>query len=141
MDAMLDRALIRERLVAQLVGFFGAFGLLLASLGLYGLVSFGVTQRTREFGVRVAMGATVRDVLRLVLGQGFRLAVAGCALGVVAAVALTRVIASFLYGVSPADPLTLAAVASILLGVSLLACLVPARRAARIDASVAMRSE
>ncbi|MGQ0646847.1 MAG: ADOP family duplicated permease [Gemmatimonadaceae bacterium] len=141
MDELLDQVLVRERLIAQIAGFFSAFALLLASLGLYGVVSYGATRRTREFGMRVALGATVRDVLGLVLRQGLVLALAGGTIGLAGALAVMTVLGPLLYGVSSTDPLNLAAVMSLLLAVSLFACWLPARRAARVDPTRSLRAE
>jgi predicted lysophospholipase L1 biosynthesis ABC-type transport system permease subunit len=141
LDQVIDRLLVRERIVAQLAGFFSGFALLLASLGIYGLLSYSVTQRTREIGVRIALGATLRDIIRLVLRQGLALGLIGCALGIGAALAVTRSVASLLYGVHPADPFTFAAVTGLLVGVALTACWLPARRAAKVDPTLALRAE
>jgi len=141
MDETIDRLLVRERIIAQLTGFFGAFALLLACLGVYGLLAFRVAQRTREIGVRVALGATLRDIVTLVLRQGLALVVVGGALGLAAALGLTRYLATLLYGVTPADPATFAVVVGLLLAVALLACWLPARRAAKVDPMTALRAE
>lgn len=141
MDQTIDHLLVRERIIAQLTGFFSAFALLLACLGLYGLLAFRVAQRTREIGVRVALGATLRDVVMLVLRQGLALVLAGGLLGVLAAFGATRFVAALLHGVTPADPMTFALVLAILLAVALLACWLPARRAARVNPVIALRSE
>jgi predicted permease len=137
----IDRQVVKERLVARLASFFGALALLLACIGLYGLVSYEVARRTREIGIRTALGAERQDVLRLVLVQGMRLAFVGAVVGIALALALTRYAATLLYGVGAADPLTFAVVTALLTGVTLLACYVPARRATRVDPVVALRYE
>ncbi|MCW5560156.1 MAG: ABC transporter permease, partial [Verrucomicrobiae bacterium] len=141
MDDVVNRAVQQERLIAQLGGFFSVFALGLASLGLYGVLSFAVVQRTREIGVRVALGAQQRDVLSLVMGKGLRLALTGAAIGLVGGLTLTRLVSSLLYGVEPTDPLTYGSVVMLLVIVALLACWLPARRAARVDPMVALRNE
>jgi len=141
MDETIDRLLVRERVITQLTGFFSAFSLLLACLGIYGLLAFRVTQRTREIGVRVALGATLRDVVALVLRQGLALVVLGGVLGIGAAFLVTRYLATLLYGVTPADPATFMTVMALLGVVALLACWLPARRAARVDPMEALRNE
>jgi putative ABC transport system permease protein len=120
---------------------FASLALLLASVGIYGVMTQFVAQRTHEIGVRMALGARPREVARLVLGQGVRLALLGLAIGMVVAAAATRLIRSLLYGLSASDPMTFVFVASLLLGVVLLACLVPAWRAMRVDPIVALRYE
>jgi predicted permease len=137
----IDRSLFQERLIARLSSFFGGLSLLLACVGLYGLLSYEVTRRTREIGVRMALGAHPRDVLGLVVGQGLALSAAGAIIGIGAAVAATRYLASLLYGVGPVDPLTFAAVTFLLALIVLLACYVPARRATKVDPMVALRYE
>jgi putative ABC transport system permease protein len=115
--------------------------LLLASVGLYGVLAFSVAQRTREIGIRMALGAQAGDVLRLVLRQGLGLSLVGVAVGIAASLAGTRVLRGLLYGVAPTDPATFAAVALLLVTVALVACLIPARRALRVDPVVALRHD
>ena len=131
----------RTRFIAVVLGLFAGLALLMAGIGIYGVTAYSVTARTREIGVRVALGAQVSDVLTLVIGQGMKLAFVGVALGLVASVALTRTIKSLLFGVSATDPVTFAAIALLLVLVALLACWVPARRATKVDPMIALRYE
>jgi predicted permease len=137
----IDRLLFQERLIARLSAFFGLLALVLACVGLYGLLSYEVSRRTREIGIRMALGAQEADVLGLVVKQGFALALVGAAVGISAALGVTRYLTSMLYGVRPNDPLTIAAVAVLLWLVALAACYIPARRATRVDPLVALRYE
>jgi predicted permease len=130
-----------RRYPTYLIGSFAGLALILAMIGLYGLISYSVSQRTRELGIRIALGAQERDVMRLVMGQGARLAVIGVAVGIVAGLALTQLMRSLLFGVSAADPLTFAGVAILLTVVAVSACYIPARRAMRTDPIVALRYE
>lgn len=141
LEHAVSQSLWRQRLQGEVLGTFATLALLLAAVGIYGVISYAVAQRTRELGVRMALGATRGQVLGLVLGQGVRLAVAGVAIGVVVALALSRVVASLLYGVSATDLVTFAGVPVALTLVAMLATLVPARRATRVDPVVAMRTE
>jgi putative ABC transport system permease protein len=122
-------------------GTIGAIGLLLAAVGVYGVLSYSVSQRTQEIGVRVALGASNRHVLRLVVGQGLLLAAIGVGVGLVLAAAGTPLARSLLFNVSPFDPLTFTAVSAFLVGVALLASFLPARRATRVDPVIALRGE
>lgn len=140
-DESINDSLLRERLAAMLSGFYGTLALLLAAVGLYGLIAFEVTGRTREIGIRMALGAERGDVLRLVVGQGFKLILIGMGIGIIGALALTRFLTSLLYGVKPTDPLTFIAVSLILTAVALVASYIPARRATEVDPMVALRYE
>ena len=136
-----DRALFQERLVAWLSGAFALLALVVACIGLYGLLSFEVTQRTHEVGVRMALGASPRQVFGLVVRQGIRVVAIGAVTGIATALALTRYLGSLLYGVRPIDPLAYVAVTVLLLIVTMAACYIPARRATKVDPMVALRYE
>jgi putative ABC transport system permease protein len=138
---VVSQSLWRQRLQGQVFGIFAALALLLAAVGVYGVISYSVAQRTREFGVRVALGARARDVLSLVVSQGARLAAIGVSIGMLGALALTRLLTTLLYEVRATDPAVFGGVALILGAIAILACYVPARRATRIDPLVAMRPE
>ena len=137
----IDRLLFQERLVARLAGFFSALALVLACIGLYGLLAYEVARRTREIGTRMALGAQEGDVLRMVVRQGLMLALVGAVAGVGVALGVTRYLKTMLYGVKSNDPVTLATVGLLLLLVALAACWIPARRATRVDPMVALRYE
>jgi putative ABC transport system permease protein len=140
-EQVVASSLWRQRLQGNVLGIFAVMALVLASLGVYGVISHGVAQRTRELGVRIALGASRREVASLILSQGSRLASIGVTIGLVAAFALRGVVKQLLYGVQPADPLTFTVVPIVLVGVALLASLIPALRATRVDPAVAMRAE
>jgi putative ABC transport system permease protein len=141
LDDILDGEVQQRRSQALLLGGFAAIALTLACVGLYGVLSFLVAQRTPEMGVRIALGAQPKDVLLNVVGQGLSLAMAGMAIGLGASVALTRLIESLLFGVSARDPLTFVSVSVVLLVVVFAACFIPALRALRIDPLTALRYE
>jgi putative ABC transport system permease protein len=134
-------SLSQRRFSLEVIALFALTALLLASIGVYGVISYLVTERTREIGIRLALGAQKRNILRVILQQGFQLAVAGAAIGIVCAVIVSHLMASLLYGVKPTDPLSFCGVAALFVGVALLACYLPARRAMKIDPMVALRHE
>jgi predicted permease len=141
MEQVISGSLAERRFTMLLFIIFASTALVLAAVGIYGVMSYAVTRRTHELGVRMALGASRRNVLRLVLREGMALAAIGTGVGLAAALGLTRFLASLLYGVRPADPATLAAVAMLLAGIALLACGVPAWRATKVDPMVALRYE
>jgi putative ABC transport system permease protein len=141
MDDVFAEAIGRPRLLAQLLGIFAGLALLVAAIGAYGVLSYMVTERRREIGIRMALGADRQSVLRMVLRQGLGLAGIGVVAGLAVAFAMNRVLASLLFGVKPSDPLTIGAVVTIIAGVALLACYVPARSATRVDPMIVLREE
>jgi len=141
MDQLMENAIAGQRLAMALLAGLGGLAVTLAATGIYGVISYSVAQRTQEIGVRMALGAQPGNILRLVLGEGFRTVLVGIGLGLAGALALTRLMASLLFGVGPTDPVALAGAALVLLGAALAACYVPARRATRVDPLVALRYE
>jgi ABC-type antimicrobial peptide transport system permease subunit len=141
MEETIAGSLAARRFSMVLLGAFAALALLLASIGIYGVVSYVVGQRTQEIGIRMALGARRIHVLGMILGNGARLIVAGLGAGIVAALALTRLMASLLFGITATDPVTFLCVSVLLIFVALLACLAPARRAIRVDPMMALRCE
>jgi putative ABC transport system permease protein len=140
-EALVAESLAPRRFVTSLLGILAALAFVLATIGIYGIVSFATAQRTREIGVRVVVGGSTRDILRLVFSEGARRVLMGILVGLAGSLAATRVVAALLYQVSPTDPLTLGGTAVLLAVVALLACYWPARRATRVDPLVALRSD
>jgi len=141
MDQVLAGSLALRSFMMLLLSIFGGLALVLASVGIYGVISYAVSQRTREIGVRMALGARPADVLRMILTEGLKLVAVGVALGIAAALLLTRLLEGMIYGVSMRDPLIFVVVNLLLVTVSLSACYVPARRAMRVDPLIALRYE
>jgi putative ABC transport system permease protein len=141
MTDAVSESVAQPRFYAILLGSFAGIALLIAALGIYGVISYAVSQRTRELGIRIALGAQRERVVRLVIGQGLTLTLLGIVLGVAGAVVLTRLISSLLFGVAAADPLTFISVAVLFVLVACLASYLPARRAAGVDPIIAMRAE
>ena len=141
MEELVSDSLKQRRFNLFLLGLFAGIALLLATIGIYGSISYSTRQRTNEIGVRIALGAQSHDVLWLIVGQGVGLALVGVVVGLIAALLLTRAIKGFLFGVGPNDPLTFLAISALLLFTALIASLIPARRATKVDPLVALRSE
>jgi putative ABC transport system permease protein len=141
MEQIISDSLTERRFAMLLLIIFASTALVLAAVGIYGVMSYAVSRRTHELGVRIALGAPRGEILRLVVRDGMAMAAAGAAVGLAGALGLTRFLASLLYGVRPADPLTLAAVLLLFGGIAVLACYIPAWRATRVDPLVALRYE
>jgi ABC-type antimicrobial peptide transport system permease subunit len=141
MEEIVANSIAKQRLTMILLSAFSALALVLSAVGIYGVISYLTGQRTHEIGIRVALGASANDVLRMVLGEGMRITLIGVGIGIVAALGLTRLIAKIIFGVGANDPLTFCGVAVLLTGVALLACYIPARRAMRVDPIIALRYE
>jgi ABC-type antimicrobial peptide transport system permease subunit len=138
---IVSSSLAERRFSVQMIGLFALIALLLAGLGIYGVISYMVNERRHEIGIRLALGAQRRNILAIVFRQGLGMALAGSVIGLAGALVVTRLMAGLLYGVRPADPLIFAAVALVLMGVALFACYIPARRAIAVDPIVALRHE
>jgi ABC-type antimicrobial peptide transport system permease subunit len=141
MEEIVARRVASRRFNTLLMAVFAAVALALSAVGLYGVLSHSVSQRRQEIGIRMAMGAQVDDVLKLVIGQGMRLSLIGIVVGLAGAFGLTRLMVKLLFGVKPTDPLTFALVTAMLIAVALVACYIPARRATKVDPLVALRCE
>jgi ABC-type antimicrobial peptide transport system permease subunit len=137
----IDESMAQERLTAALSSFFGLFALALAATGLYGVISYNVSRRTKEIGIRMALGAQRHQVLRSVLRESILLSLSGIAFGILAALIAARFVAALLYDIAPQNPIALGASAAIMLGVAVLACWLPANRASKVDPMVALRYE
>jgi ABC-type antimicrobial peptide transport system permease subunit len=141
MNQIADAAVSSQRFALFLVGLFAALALILATIGMYGVISYSVNQRMHEFGIRMALGARPRDLMRLILGQGLTLAIVGAAIGLLCAAGVARLLGSLLYGITGADPLTFAAVGLLALTTTTAACYLPARRATDADPMGSLRAD
>jgi putative ABC transport system permease protein len=141
MENIVSESLAQPRLISQVTGVFAGFALLLAAIGIYGVMAYSVAARKQEMGIRVALGARSADILWLVVGQGMRMTLLGVAIGVAVSIALTRLLAKLLFGVTATDPLVFSAAALVLAGAAFVACYIPARRATRIDPILVLKYE
>src|SRR5205085_7654979 len=141
LSEQIDRSLVQQKLVARLASFFGGLALLLACIGLYGVLSYAVARRTNEIGIRMALGAPSRDVLWLVLREALTLVLVGVVIGLLATLAVTQMAATLLFGLKPDDPLTITLAALLLITVALVAGWIPARQAMKVDPMLALRSQ
>jgi putative ABC transport system permease protein len=141
MSEVVSASVAQPRLTTQFTGFFAGLALLLTAVGIYGVLAYSVTQRTHEMGIRMALGASRVEILKMVVGQGMKLVLSGLVLGLVVSLAVTRLLTTLLFGTSARDPLTFAAVTLLLIIVALLAAYIPARRASQVDPIVALRYE
>ena len=141
MKQLVQDSVVTPRTTLLLLGLFSGIALVLAGIGIYGVISYSVAQRTQEIGIRMALGAQPQDVMRMILAQGGKIACAGVLVGTIAAFGLTRWMEKLLFSVSPGDPMTFAAVAIVLTFVAMLACWIPARRTLRVDPAIALRDE
>jgi putative ABC transport system permease protein len=141
MEQILSESIMRPRFNMLLITIFAVVAMMLASVGIYGVISYSVSQRTHEIGVRIALGARPGDIFRMVVGQGLKIALTGVGAGLVAALALTRVMVSLLYGVQATDPLTFAAISAALTAIVIMASYIPARRATKVDPMISLRYE
>jgi putative ABC transport system permease protein len=141
MDSIVAASVAQPRVLSQFVGVFAGFALLLAAIGIYGVMAYSVAARTQEMGIRMSLGAEPRDIVRLVVGQGMRLAFLGVAIGIAASLVLTRLISTLLFGVSTTDPVEFSLAATVIVTTALIACYLPARRATRVDPIVVLRFE
>lgn len=141
MQELLANSIAQKRFSMLLLSLFAGLALVLAAVGIYGVISYSITQSTQELGIRMALGANRRNILSLIVGQGAKLALIGVGLGIVASLLLTRVLSSLLYGVSATDPIVFAGLAILLIGIVLLACFIPAQRATKLDPMLALRQQ
>jgi putative ABC transport system permease protein len=141
MESTLDQSLATEKLSMGLLAALASLALILAAVGIYGVLSYTVMQRTHEIGIRMAIGAQRRDVFTMVIGRGMKLVLTGVALGLIGAFSLTRLMRTMLFGVAPTDPVTFVSIAILLTAIAMLACYVPGRRATKVDPLVALRYE